>query len=65
MRYSRARYRFELANGEEANPAVTSVNENTGNGVRHAVINYQQMMIFEGVNKRFDVLVKLSEKQIC
>lgn len=65
MRYSRARYRFELANREEANPAVTGVNENTGNGFRHAVINYQQMMIFEGVNKRFDVLVELSEKQVC
>ena len=64
MRYSRASYRFELANREEANPTATGVNENTRNGVRHAVINYPQMMIFEDVNKSFDVLVKLSEKQI-
>lgn len=47
---------------EEANPTATGVNENTGNGVRHAVLNDQQTMVFEGVNKRFDVLVELSEK---
>lgn len=65
MRYSRARYRFELANGEEANPTATGVNENTANGARRAVINYEQMMSFEGVNIRLDILVELSEKQIC
>lgn len=65
MGYSRASYRFELANREEASPIATGVSENTRNGVRHAEINYQQMMIFEGVNERFDVLIELSENQIC
>jgi len=65
MRYSRPCYRFALANREEASCVATGVIENTGNGGRHAVINYRQMMIFEGVNKGFDVLVELSEKQFC
>lgn len=34
MRYSRASYKFELANREEANPTATGVSENTGSGVR-------------------------------
>lgn len=41
------------------------VSVKTQSEVRHAVINYIQMMAFEGVNKRFEVLVELSENEIC
>lgn len=53
MRYSRASYWFELANREQANPTASGVSENTESQVRHAVINYLRMMVFEGVSKRF------------